>query len=243
VKGALGTIGAQTILNQCLNTGSADFCNLIRRGPAGGPQAGSLWISGPTGSIADTGYVNNQITNTGSLKVGGIDMNGDYRTTLGNSKLRWQFTGTVLNKYVVQPFTGGFDYNCAGFYGSQCGTPTPKFRFNTNLKFTLPNNFALTGRWRYFGAVTLDNLSADPDLADPGSAPTRDEHIKAQNYFDLLFTVPIKDTITLRMGVNNVLDKRPPVVSSVSGSANGNTFPGTYDHLGRSVFANLTADF
>jgi hypothetical protein len=25
--------------------------------------------------------------------------------------------------------------------------------------------------------------------------------------------------------------------------ANGNTFPGTYDYLGRNVFVNLSADF
>ena len=42
-----------------------------------------------------------------------------------------------------------------------------------------------------------------------------------------------------------VLDKDAPLVSqaSLGGFGNGNTFPGTYDYLGRQLFVNLTADF
>ena len=48
-----------------------------------------------------------------------------------------------------------------------------------------------------------------------------------------------------RSGVNNVFDKDPPLISqsNLGGFGNGNTFPGTYDQLGRYVFVNLTADF
>ena len=80
-----------------------------------------------------------------------------------------------------------------------------------------------------------------------GNTPTGniDEKIKAYNYFDLLFSLPIKDTATFRIGVNNVFDKNPPLISqaNLGGFGNGNTFPGTYDQLGRYVFVNLTADF
>jgi len=45
--------------------------------------------------------------------------------------------------------------------------------------------------------------------------------------------------------VNNVLDNDPPLISqsSLGGFGNGNTFPGSYDHLGRYLFVGLTADF
>jgi iron complex outermembrane receptor protein len=123
--------------------------------------------------------------------------------------------------------------------------PNPKYRFNTNLKLTTANDFGFTVRWRYLGGVTVDTLSTDPDLASPGAAPTVDEKIKAQSYFDLLFALPIKDTMTLRIGVNNIFDRDPPLISqsSLGGFGNGNTFPGTYDYLGRNVFVNLSADF
>ncbi|MFM2021221.1 MAG: hypothetical protein RJB02_929, partial [Pseudomonadota bacterium] len=67
----------------------------------------------------------------------------------------------------------------------------------------------------------------------------------AENYFDLLFSVPLKDTIGFRLGVNNILDNDPPLISqsSLGGFGNGNTFPGSYDHLGRYLFVGLTADF
>jgi outer membrane receptor protein involved in Fe transport len=69
--------------------------------------------------------------------------------------------------------------------------------------------------------------------------------LKAENYFDLLFSVPLKDTIGFRLGVNNVLDNDPPLISqaTLGGFGNGNVFPGTYDHLGRYIFVGLTADF
>ncbi len=237
VKDAVGTIGAQVILNQCVSSGDPFFCGKINR-TATGPAAGSLWLD-------ESGFVNNQTTNTGSFSSAGVDINADYRTTIGNNKLKWEFVGTYLDKYTAQPITNGFSYDCSGFYGITCGNPNPKYRFNTNLKLTTANDFGFTVRWRYLGGVTVDTLSPDPDLNVPGGAPTVDEKIKAQSYFDLLFALPIKDTMTLRIGVNNIFDRDPPLISqaSLGGFGNGNTFPGTYDYLGRNIFVNLSADF
>ncbi|MFM9976555.1 MAG: TonB-dependent receptor plug domain-containing protein, partial [Sphingomonadaceae bacterium] len=187
----VGGIGSQVILNQCLATGDAFFCNKITRSPAStGAAAGSLWIG-------EGGFVDNRTTNTGSLRTSGIDVNGDYRVNIGENRLRWQFVGTWLEKLVVQPLTNGFDYDCAGYYGITCGNPNPEFRFNTNVKFTTADDFGLTVRWRYLAPVTLDVLSADPDLAGSADAGT-DRRIKAYNYFDLLFSLPIKETAVFR---------------------------------------------
>ena len=239
VKDAVGGIGAQVIIDQCIKTADPFFCAKINRAPAAaGPAAGSLWLG-------DTGFVDDRTTNTGSLSTSGIDVNADYRTTIGNNKLRWQFVGTWVKSLVTQPLTNGFDYDCAGYYGITCGNPNPEFRFNTNLKFTTADNIGFTVRWRYFSSVKVDGISPDTDLG--GNTPTGniDEKIKAYNYFDLLFSLPIKDTATFRIGVNNVFDKNPPLISqaNLGGFGNGNTFPGTYDQLGRYVFVNLTADF
>jgi iron complex outermembrane recepter protein len=241
VNNAVGGIGAQVILNQCLTTNDPFFCGKINRSPASaGPAAGSLWLG-------DTGFVDDRTTNTGSLTASGIDVNGDYRVRLGENKIRWQFVGTWIDKLKSQPLTNGFDYDCAGYYGTTCGNPNPKFRFNTNIKFTTANDFGFTVRWRYYSGVTADSVSPDVDLNPPLNVPVGnvDEKIKAVNYYDLLFSVPLKDTATLRIGVNNVFDKNPPLVSqaNLGGFGNGNTFPGTYDQLGRYVFVNLTADF
>ncbi|MGF2526099.1 hypothetical protein ACQUW0_27720, partial [Ralstonia pseudosolanacearum] len=76
-----------------------------------------------------------------------------------------------------------------------------------------------------------------------------DASIPAYNWIDLSGTWKVRDGLTFRAGVNNVFDKDPPILDSnnypISGSpfGNGNTFPGTYDYLGRTIFVGLTADF
>ncbi len=240
VKEAVGGIGAQVIIDQCIATNDPFFCGKIKRDTRTGPSAGFLWTDGG-------GFVDDRTTNTGSLSTSGIDVNADYRVNLGENKVRWQFVGTWVKSLVSQPLTNGFDYDCAGYYGITCGNPNPEYRFNTNVKFTTADNIGFTVRWRYFSGVTVDTLSPDVDL-NPTSAKATgniDEKIPAYNYFDLLFSLPIKDTATLRIGVNNVFDKDPPLISqsNLGGFGNGNTFPGTYDQLGRYVFVNLTADF
>jgi outer membrane receptor protein involved in Fe transport len=48
--------------------------------------------------------------------------------------------------------------------------------------------------------------------------------------------------------VNNILDKDPPISSDLAiynrnGGANGNVYTGTYDSLGRMIFASFNAKF
>ena len=238
VTDAVGTIGAQVIFDQCIGNNDPFFCSKIQRATAANGFPGALY-----GNPPGTGFINNETVNTGSVRTSGIDINGDYRTTLGENKIRWQFVGTYLDKYIFQPLTNGFTYDCAGLYGQTCGTPAPKFRFTTNVKFTTANDIGFTVRWRYLSKVNVDSLAADVDLNPNGDKPVgnTDEKIKAYNYIDVLLSLPIKDTATLRLGVNNIFDVDPPI--NATSPLNGNTFPGTYDHLGRNVFVNLTADF
>jgi outer membrane receptor protein involved in Fe transport len=87
-----------------------------------------------------------------------------------------------------------------------------------------------------------------PFRFDPGA------RIKAQNYFDLASTFTVGDNYNLRMGVNNIFDRNPPLVTSgnanrsgsnicPSGPCNGNTYPGTWDALGRFFYVGATLDF
>ncbi len=239
VKNAITAIGGNIIVNQCAKTGNPFVCSKVNRAPASaGLAAGSLWLD-------ESGFVDDQTVNTGSIKTAGIDVNFDWRVPVGENRLNLQFVGTYLDNYTFQPITNDFDYNCAGFYGTTCGNPLPKWRHNAKIKFTTADDFGITLGWRFLDSVKADTTSADVDLAAPGAVPLTDEVLGKRSFIDLLFSVPIKDTITFRLGINNIFDTDPPLVSqaALGGFGNGNVFPGTYDYLGRYIFANFTADF
>jgi outer membrane receptor protein involved in Fe transport len=105
--------------------------------------------------------------------------------------------------------------------------------------------FSISANWRYVGKVDNEDLSSNPYLATPTRYPASDE-IKAQNYFDLALSADVTEAATFRVGVNNILDNDPPIIAgqALSGTiGNGNTYPGTWDSLGRYIFVGASVSF
>jgi iron complex outermembrane recepter protein len=240
VKGAVGTVPSATALSQCEDTGNATYCNLIQRGPTG--------ILFGTG--AGSGYIVGTNVNVGFLKTTGIDFSGNYRYNLaqlgyGNlGRLAFNFFGTYVQHYINEPLPGLGSYDCAGYYGQECGF-NPRFRSKFRVTYQSPYRFAVSAQWRYIGAQRLDQNQPNPLLNEGvnGFINPFDSARGAVNYLDLSATYTIRDNLTLRAGVNNVLDRDPPLVTgTTAGSGAPNTFP-EYDLLGRSFYFGLTADF
>ena len=65
------------------------------------------------------------------------------------------------------------------------------------------------------------------------------------SYIDLTANFTVHNNLNFRVGINNVLDKDPPIAGTnlPATVGNGNTFPQVYDALGRFVFVGLSADF
>ena len=186
------------------------------------------------------------------MQTKGLDFNLNYRFNLDDIGLKNMGrvaiagVGTYLDSYTTEPLPGFPKYDCAGYYGSKCGTPNAQWRHKIRATWTTPwfNGLALSGQWRYFDAVKLESTSSNVQLA--GDVYAQESPLKAQNYFDMTATLKVKDNYTLRFGINNVFDKDPPVVGSAycpSGQCNGNTFPQVYDALGRYVFAQISAQY
>ena len=96
--------------------------------------------------------------------------------------------------------------------------------------------------WRYIKGVKLDATSDNPLLS--ADFEPADERLAARNYIDLVGQWAINKNFTLRAGMNNALDKDPPVTGVVAAVfGNGNTYPQVYDAMGRHIFLNLTAKF
>ncbi|MBA3675845.1 MAG: TonB-dependent receptor [Sphingosinicella sp.] len=146
---------------------------------------------------------------------------------------------------------------CVGFYSPNCGSPgsagpnsaagslQPEFSWNqrSTLSFGSTDVSLL---WRHIGKmqaedgvvayagvlpgrVTANTGALDGETVDFG-------HIKAHNYFDLATRFEVNENMEMTVTVQNLLDKKPPIVGSTIGSTSfnsGNTYPSTYDALGR----------
>ena len=71
------------------------------------------------------------------------------------------------------------------------------------------------------------------------------ESIGSYNIFDLVLQTTLMDTLDLTFVVDNLFDKKPPLVGNTIGATefnSGNTYPSTYDALGRryTIGAKLT---
>jgi outer membrane receptor protein involved in Fe transport len=180
-------------------------------------------------------------------------MEANYRVSLSDwgmgdhGSLVFNLVGTdtdLLN-------SGNNGLNCAGLFGTTCGTPTPKWRHKARITWITPWSVSLSAQWRYTSGVKLDfceDIGGVPSCNPPGGVST-DRAIPAYNYLDLSGEWRIRDHITMHAGVNNVFDKDPPILdSNCYGIAsppfgNGNTYPQVYDSLGRTIFVGITADF
>jgi outer membrane receptor protein involved in Fe transport len=234
----INSLGADFILGQCLDTGDPTFCNRVHR--AGN---GSIWLG-------DQGFVDDPILNTGSLQSTGIDTEVNYRFDMGNlGSLGLQLVGTYVDEFLTEPLPGAHKYDCAGLYGTVCGTPVPDWRHKLRANWTTPINVDLSLTWRYIAAVDDDRTSTDPSLT--ADVIETDKHLGSRSYFDITGSYNAGEfgpfaSVNARLGINNVLDKDPPLVGQDTCPAvfcNGNTFPQVYDTLGRYVFLGLTADF
>jgi outer membrane receptor protein involved in Fe transport len=247
VKDVIGVIGFNTIMNSCINTGDPVFCDRIVRAQGNG----NLWL--PVTDLANGGFIIDINDNLGGLRTKGIDVNGSYTRRIGGmGTLSTSLVGTYLIDLDSNPF-GDVEFDCASWYGLQCGTPNPKWRHKFRLGFTLPNGLGISGQWRYFSKVRDDTLSDDPDLNDGVGPRPLDEQLNAKSFFDLALTARLADRYNFRLGMNNILDTDPPIAGTNASGAygarvnppfgNGNTFPQVYDALGRYIFAGVTIDF
>ncbi|MCL4674006.1 MAG: TonB-dependent receptor [Sphingomonadaceae bacterium] len=244
VNGAIGGIGADTIVGICTDTADPFFCSLVNR-----DASGSLWRS-------SGGFVRNLPQNIGGVSTKGVDVNVNYTTEIGDvGRLSLNFVGTYLDQLGSDTGAGNpSTFDCVGLYGNVCGSPNPKWRHQARVSFDLPNGMGASVRWRYFDGVTLDAVEANPNLfngSNTGPAPGGVARpglagFGSVNYFDLALTWDIGDHYKFRLGANNLLDKAPPTTASQAcpaGPCNGNTFAQVYDALGRYLYAGVTLEF
>lgn len=222
VQDAITEIEPETTLLQCIETGN--FCDLVRRG-----QNDSLWL----GLASATNGISALSQNIGFFRVKGIDAEIAYSFDVGDmgSVALNNVTGWI-DTWEQEEFVGAGIQECQGVYGGACGPPTVELRNRFQAIWATPWEASVSLGWRYIGEVDQIGTNLPPTTLD------------AQSYFDLAGSWSATEWLTLRAGVNNLLDEEPPFVpQGVTARENGNTYPGAYDALGQYWFVAASVDF
>jgi outer membrane receptor protein involved in Fe transport len=232
----ISSVGPANTIAACYQLNLAASCAKIHRNPNG-----QLWVG--TGSVDDFNV------NIGGLKASGVDLVANYRmdldavglTDMGG--LSFNVVGSWLEANDTDPGAGQAVDECAGHFASDCGTPKPEWRHRARVTWETPWNASISLTWRHIGEVTLFN-NADDSLATVTATKARlDYTFDAENYFDLAGDWEVKDGVSVRAGVNNLFDDDPQLTRSAGTTGNGNTYPQTYDSMGRYIFMGVTLDF
>jgi outer membrane receptor protein involved in Fe transport len=202
------------------------------------------------------------LSNSGSLETDGIDVSANWKGDIGFAELALSFTGNYtfnskFNAFVANP--DSINRECVGFYSTNCGSLQPEFQWSqrTTLSFDTVDVSLL---WRHLSSFKQEPLDADPVSGSGpffnGTIPAtvqgvggRTEDfgkISAYDYFDLSVRWGLTDDIALTFTVQNLFDKAPPITGNNAGPTSfnsGNTYPSTYDALGRRYGMALRAKF
>ncbi len=232
VDNAVSSVGAQTILNACAETGET-LCSLITRGSGG--------------NVVD--LFNGQI-NLGGQTTSGFDYNVAYNfeTEYGDFRVNWD--GTYIDErslIVVDPVSGTSEtFNDAGQAGDRDVVP----RLRTNLSLTW-NYDDWTANWlmRYIGNTTelcqIDGGELDQQLCSDPVDPTAEEgnsfnELEAMAYHDVSLGYAVNDNLRITVGVNNLFDTDP----EVSYSTFANSFdPSMYEIPGQFFYSRVNVNF
>jgi iron complex outermembrane receptor protein len=241
-------------------------CLAIRRNPTNGRLSGTSTVAIPIPGLPGP------LTNDGLIKTDGFDLTANLRQDLGFAKLNLFFAGnhTLNSQFRSRP--GGLLRECVGLYSVSCGISTgltvgslqPKYSWNqrTTLSF---EGVDLSLLWRHISKFTYEGN--EPDAVERGFPTAASQNlfngtitgagalvgrrvnfnrIPAFNYFDATARFSVTDNFDLTLSAFNLFDKQPPIVGSSAGSTafnGGNTFPSTYDTVGRRYAATVRLKF
>ncbi len=234
IDGAITPLTSQIVYAQCLNSNgisnptysfSNPYCQLIRRA-----------ATGATDTILGI------YTNIGYFETAGIDVTVDWHSRLSDlgmgsapGTLSANLGFNYLQKFVVQVANGDTPVDYAGSTGFDVNTGV-QFRWKSVLTLGYsvgPMDVSL--RWNHLPSV--ENAARVPSP----SAQVADT--ASNDQFDLFGNWRINDTLALRAGITNLLDRDPPLVGvTPTNSQAGVTDPsGVYNELGREFYLGIRA--
>jgi outer membrane receptor protein involved in Fe transport len=176
----------------------------------------------------DTPYVN-----TGKLITRGIDFTVNWAFPVGDlGRLNINYQGNYLLNFKAQdtPQTPIFENRGTFGQGGQ-------FRFKSVATATFFKDAWSVGlRWRHLSSIKDATYVQNPNTAILG--------VGAYDKFDMFGNWSVSDNVSVRAGIDNLLDKQPPRTGVNPGSNNGlGTNANYYDVVGRHYYAGVGLSF
>ena len=190
--------------------------------------------------------------NIASFETSGIDVEVSYDTSVPfsfftdtqESGLNLGFLGTWTEDYTFNAFPGSEPLQCAGFFGLRCGEPQPEYKWTSRASL-IDGPVTTSVRWRHLGEVQDDTGGFAVNTID------------SYDLIDLTLSFEATEEFTINFGVNNLFDTLPcspefdgTIVTSCDNNLTlgdnqeqANTYPSTYDVLGRRFFVSAAFKF
>lgn len=273
INGAVSAPTPSDAINACFAGGNLSptnpNCLAIRRDPSTGALDGdSATTPGLPQSLSNLGRlktsgIDGTLNYRRELGFARLNISATANYTLDN---RFKATPTSFDREC----TGYYSINC-----SFTGSLNPKFSSTVRTTFGFegvdlsvlwrhisPFNFEGTARDFMTAANGTDGRGFDADtrylfpgtptgtgalgFGDLQGRNVNFNRIPSYDFFDLASRISITDDIALTITLQNIFNRKPPLVGSTAGSTSfnsGNTYPSTYDALGTRFGAQIRLKF
>jgi iron complex outermembrane receptor protein len=225
IDGYIDRFAPQEVMDGCYVFGLSDQCDKITR------IGGTLTLPGAgVGSLT---------TNLVNIKNEGLELSFSYGLDIGNYG-GLTFAGTVNKLLTAERQTAEFlpVLDCKGRFGTSCEGPAPELGWVQRTTWDY-KDFSVSYLWRHIGSVSREATEQEATYPDF-------RKIDSFDYFDLYGSWQAMEQVRVNVGITNVFDEKPPVVGNEAAdtsSNSGNTFPSTYDVLGRAFTVGVNVKF
>lgn len=222
VDNGVSSIGGSSILSKCYDDpafrAGGSFCRLV-----------SARAAGTNALIITNGFIN-----LATDVVRGTDITARYTNDIGTGRLR---TNLSLTRY---------DETSNRLYATDPLVDNNGTIQNPSWSGALDVNYTVQG-WNYFYGLEFVGATSSYEYfgEDPATSTYK---LDTPSYILHSASLQYKDTVgkwSATLGVRNIADTKPPVISAQAGYnrvGNAPLFSG-YDYLGRRVFLNVSKSF
>jgi outer membrane receptor protein involved in Fe transport len=191
------------------------------------------------------GNVTMSYTNDGSIDISGIDAEINWVVPAGPGRFSIDMIGSYYLHYRVTDLSANAPYDYAGTFGTSSAGLDPgsyRYRLFTTFGYSI-DKYRLAIQWQHL-----------PSVEDSGEAVAHTTTLGAPSYdlFNLSVNANITSMVSLRGGIDNLLDKAPPYTGvnpannqpAVNGNLSGGAFNVQfYDTTGRRFYIGATVKF